>query len=94
VVDVVTVKFVEAPAARVADAPPLDAKTADVTCGTEERLSVAVRDAPLTLVIRKTLENVRADGTVPRSIERPSTFPAATGVDVPGCRSVPGETEK
>jgi hypothetical protein len=83
VFDVTTVKLVEAPAPSVAEVPPLEAKTADVTCGTE-RLSVAVRDAPLTLVIRKTLENVRADGTVPRSIERPSTLPAATAVDVPG----------
>jgi len=68
----------------VADVLPLDAKTADATCGTDERVTVAVLLAPLTLVMWKTLEKVRAEGTVPRSIERPSTFPAATAVDVPG----------
>jgi hypothetical protein len=78
----------------VAEVPPLEAKTADATCGTDERLSVAVRVALLTFVIRKTFEKVRADGTVPRSIDSPSTFPEATAVDVPGWTSVPGETEK
>ena len=56
--------------------------------GTEYRV------APLTFVIRKTLGKVRADGTVPRSIESPSTSPLATAVDVPGWTSVPAETEK
>jgi hypothetical protein len=94
VADVVTVKFVEAPAASVAEVPPLDAKTAAATCGTDDSASVAVLLAPLMFVMRKTLEKVRAEGTVPRSIERPSTFPPATAVAVPGCTSVPGETEK
>jgi hypothetical protein len=94
VVEVVTVSVVEAPAASVALPLPLEAKTAAATCGTDESVSVAVLLALLTFVIRKTLEKVRAEGTVPRSIERPSTFPAATAVAVPGCTSVPGETEK
>ena len=89
-----TLSVVEAPAANETVVPPLEAKTADATCGTDERLSVAVRVALLTFVIRKTLGNVRAEGTVPRTIESPSTFPEATAVDVPGCTSVPGETEK
>ena len=86
--------MVEAPAASETEVLEVDAKKADATCGTDERLSVAVRVALLTFVIRKTLEKFRADGTVPRSIESPSTFPAATAVDVPGRTSVPGETEK
>jgi hypothetical protein len=94
VVEVVTVSVVEAPAARVAEVPPLDAKTAEDTCGTDESARIAVRLALLTFVILKTLENVRAEGTVPRSIERLSTLPLATAFDVPGWTSVPGETEK
>jgi hypothetical protein len=94
VVEVVTVSVVDAPAASVAEVPPLDAKTAELTCGTEERERVAVLLALLTFVILKTLEKVRAEGTVPRSIERPSTLPLATAVELPGWTSVPGETEK
>ena len=89
-----TVSVVDAPATSVTEVLPLEAKTAEATCGTDERFSVAVWVAPLTFVIRKTLEKVRADGTVPRSMDSPSTFPEATAVDVPGCTSVPGETEK
>src|SRR4051812_43949909 len=81
--DVVTVKVVEAPAPSVAEPPPLEAKTADETCGTLVSVRFAVRVAPLTFVIRKTEVNVRADGTVPKSRERLSTLPPATAVDVP-----------
>src|SRR6185312_4211965 len=94
VVEVVTLSVVDAPAANVAVVPPLEANTAEETCGTDESESVAVFVAPLTFVIRKTLGKVRADGTVPRSIERPSTLPLATAVPVPGWTSVPAETEK
>jgi len=94
VVDVVTDSVVEAPADSVAEPLPLDAKTADTTWGTDERVSVAVWVAPLMFVIWKTLEKVRAEGTVPKSIERPSTLPPATAVAVPGCTSELGETEK
>jgi hypothetical protein len=78
----------------VTEVDPLEAKTAAATCGTEERLSVAVLLAPLTFVMRKTLEKVLADGTVPRSIERASTLPPATAFDVPGWTSLPADTEK
>ena len=94
VAEVVTDSVVEAPAASVTEPLPLEAKTADETCETEESVSVAVRVAPLTFVIRKTFEKVRADGTVPRSIDRLSTSPPATAFEVPGCTSEPGVTEK
>jgi len=64
---VVTARVVDAPAGSATEVFPLEAKTADATCGTDERFSVAVRVALLTFVIRKTLEKVLADGTVPRS---------------------------
>src|SRR5215208_2966580 len=92
--EVVTVTVVVAPEASVAEPEPLEAKTADVICGTPENESVAVCAAPLTFVTRKTLVNVRAEGTVPKSTESASTLPLATGVDVPGWTAVPDETEK
>jgi hypothetical protein len=94
VVEVVTVIVVDPPEASVAEPAPLDAKTAEEIWGTPENASVAVRDAPLTFVTRKTLVKVRADGTVPKSRESASTFPLATGVDVPGWTAVPADTEK
>jgi len=91
---VATLSVVDAPAASVTDPEPLEAKIAELTWGTEERVSVAVCVEPLTFVIRKTFANVRADGTVPKSSVSAFTFPLATAVDVPGRTSVPGDTEK
>ena len=92
--EVVTVRVVEAPAASVTELLPLEAKTAEETWATFESDSVAVRVALLTFVIRKTEVMVRAEGTVPKSSERLSTFPLATDVDVPGCTAPAGATEK
>src|SRR5215210_1832039 len=90
VADVVTLNVVDAPAVRVAEAPPLEANTAEAIWGTPETVKLAVRVAPLTLVIWKTFVKVRADGTVPKSSERALTFPEATDVEVPGCTALPG----
>src|SRR5262245_1727579 len=75
--DVVTLTVAEAPAARVSDVPPPEKERFEIW-GTFERVSTAVRDAPLTFVTRKTGLNVRADATVPKSSARLSTPPLAT----------------
>jgi hypothetical protein len=90
----VTVTVVEAPAASVTVPAPLDAKTAELTSGTDETVNAAVCEEPETFVTRKTFVNVRAEGTRPKSTVSASTFPLATGVEVPGCTALPGVTEK
>ena len=92
--DVTTVRVVDAPAASVAEVPPLEANETDETCATFESVSVAVCVALPTFLIVKTEVNVRADGTVPKSSDRLSTLPLDTAVDVPGWTALPAETEK
>jgi hypothetical protein len=94
VLEVVTSTVVDAPAANVALVVPDEAKTADWICATDASVNVAVCADAVTFVTRKTLVNVRADGTVPNASDMLSTLPLATGVDVPGCTAVPGEAEK
>ena len=84
--------LVEAPAARVADVPPLDAKATDETCAGGDGVRTAVRVCALTFLTVKTLVNVRADGTRPNARARVSTSPVAIGVDVPTCTALPGAT--
>ena len=68
--DVVTDTVVEAPAASVAVVVPEDANTKEVICAGSEGVRTAVALELPTLVTRKTLVNVRADGTRPKE-QRP-----------------------
>jgi hypothetical protein len=92
--EVVTETVVEAPAASVAVVVPEEANCTDTIWAGSDGVRTAVALELPTLVTRKTLVKVRAEGTVPKSSESESTLPLATGVAVPAWTAPAAATEK
>ena len=94
VLEVVTVTVVEAPAASVALVVPVLAKSAETTWAGPLRVSTAVRLWVEMFLTVNTLVNARAEGTRENASASVSTFPVATGMEVPAWTAVPGVTWK